>query len=206
MQERHQIPAASHPPQTKHRTSMRGNMKRSDGVFVIIQYLPPRVPSKMIIISTGYNTTNSNKRSFCIFLQAYMWTIMENFVRPRSCYVGQILKVNVYIGIKIKICVNCVITCTNIFLVSRCFRKYILLPTSNVSVLSYLQKMSKVRVWSLYGSKAWNSSVFLIENGLKLFAQNKLPKQNICDIICPTNITTRQSTLNSINVNGTKWY
>ncbi len=61
---------------------------------------------------------------------------------PDECHDGTLehfekFKVKVYIGVKFEIYANRVKTCTNIFLVSHRFRKYILLPTSIVSVLSY---------------------------------------------------------------------
>ncbi len=72
---------------------------------------------------------------------------MEKFVRPRSCCICQTFKVKVYIGVKIKICVNCVKTCTNIFLVSHGFRNigYTFTYFQCLS-LEVLAKRSKVRV------------------------------------------------------------
>ena len=129
---------------------------------------------------------------------------MEKFVRPRSCCVCQIFKVKVYIGVKIKICVNRVKTCTNIFVVSRGFRKYILLPTSNVSVLSYWQKGQRLGFDLYMGQTRKIDQIWLKIVSIYL-SQNKQPKQNICDkIICSITIATRQNTFISINVKGTQ--
>ncbi len=113
-----------------------------------------------------------------------MWIIMEKFVRPWSCCVGQIFKVKVYVGVKMKICVNRVKTCSNIFVVSRGFRKYILLPTFNVSVLSYWQKGQRSG-FDIYMGQKPKIYQILLKMVSNYSSQNTLPKQNICNnIIC----------------------
>ena len=108
-----------------------------------------------------------------------MWIIIEKFVRTCRYCVGQIFKVKVYTGVKFEISVNHVKTWTNIFLVSR---KYILLPTSNISVLGYWQKGQRSGFDLYVGQKPKINQIWL-KMIWNYSSQNELPKTEFCDNI-----------------------
>ncbi len=117
---------------------------------------------------------------------------MEKFAWSWYCCVGQISRVKVYIGVKIKICLNHVETYTNIFLVSHGFRKYTLLPTSNASVLSYWQE-GQMSGFDLYMGQKLKIHQIWLKMVSNYSSENKVPKKNSCDnIICSITIATRQ--------------
>ena len=100
-------------------------------------------------------------------------------------------------------------SCRNMYQYIPCLtwikKLYILLPTSNVSILSYWQKGQ--RSWfNLYMGQKPKIHQIWLKMVSNYSAENKVPKINSCDsIICSNTIATRQDLLNSINVNGTQW-